>query len=191
VSAAGKRERRGPPEGVAEVDSGIGCFMMYRRDDALELGGYDAEWSPVWFDDVDLCLGIRVLGRKAFYLPDVAAVHHMEARRSPTGLARLRPRQLARAVGRRLPQGARDAIGSRPGLHKLAFYTGEQAALLRHHEAYWRRKWGWDPFSPDMAEIERRWGGTEICWATDPVRRASGERVIAAYEAKRAAVTGA
>jgi GT2 family glycosyltransferase len=164
--------------------------MMYRRDDALAVGGYDPEWGPVWFDDVDLCLGIRLLGRKAFYLPDAVVVHHMETRRPPTGLARVRPRQLARTVGRRLPHRLRGAIDSRPGLRMRAYYTGEQAALLRHHEAYWRKKWGWDPRSPDLAEVQRRWGGTEICWASDPDRRAAGERVITAFEAKRAAVTG-
>jgi len=197
VGPAGWRERRGPPGGdverrVAEVDSGIGCFMMYRRSDALEAGGYDPEWSPVWLDDVDLCMGIRALGRKSFYLPDVVALHYMDTRRPQSpGLARLRPRQLARAVGRRLPRRVRQLIDSRAGLHMLAYYTGEQAERLRHHYAYWREKWGWDPRNPDMAEIQRRWGGTEICWAMDPERRAAGERVIAAFEASRAAVSGA
>ena len=33
-------------DAVAEVDGGIGCCMMYRRDVALELGGYDPGWAP-------------------------------------------------------------------------------------------------------------------------------------------------
>jgi GT2 family glycosyltransferase len=191
---AGWRERRPPPGSdverrVAEVDSGIGCFMMYRRGDALEVGGYDPEWSPVWLDDIDLCIGIRARGRKAFYLPDVVALHYMENRRPQS--PGLRPRQLARAVGRRLPPRVRSLIDSRSGLRMRAYYTSEQAERLRHHHAYWQRKWGWDPRNPDLAAIERRWGGTEICWARDPERRAAGERVIAAFEARRAAVTGA
>src|SRR3954453_4858864 len=71
----GQAERR-----PAEVDSGIGCCMMYRRDAALEAGGYDEHYSPVWFDDVDLCIAIRRLGLKAFCLPDVRAIHHFAAR---------------------------------------------------------------------------------------------------------------
>ena len=56
---------------VAEVDGGIGCCMMYRREAALELGGYDPRWSPVWFDDLDLTMCLRREGLKVFYLPDV------------------------------------------------------------------------------------------------------------------------
>jgi hypothetical protein len=37
-----------------------------------------------------------------------------------------------------------------------------------------------------MDEVRRRWGGTEICWATDPDRRMAGEDIVAAFEARRA-----
>jgi GT2 family glycosyltransferase len=176
---------------VAEVDSGIGCCMMYRRDDALAVGGYDPEWSPVWFDDVDLCLKIRARGRKVFYTPEVRAIHHFVARRPPEPplRERLRPRPLAAVVLRRigpwLPHRVRRAIESRFDVDLLAQYTIPQAALLRHHHAYWRERWGWDPRNPDMAAVMRRWGETEVCWAFDPERRAAGERIAADYEARR------
>lgn len=177
---------------VAEVDSGIGCCMMYRRDDALAAGGYDNEWSPVWFDDVDLCLKIRLLGRKIFYLPDVRVIHHFVARRAPerSFIARLEPRRIGRAIirriGRVMPQRLRRAIESRWDIDMLAHYTKAQCSLLRHHNAYWREKWGWDARNPDMAEITRRWGGTEICWRLEPERRAAGERLVRAFDARRA-----
>src|ERR687886_1253836 len=100
---AGEAERR-----VAEVDSGIGCCMMYRREDALAVGGYDPGWSPVWFDDVDLCLKIRAHGRKVFYTPEVCAIHHFAPRWQPASTrARVAPSRLYGAfvirVGRRLP----------------------------------------------------------------------------------------
>ena len=60
-----------------------------------------------------------------------------------------------------------------------------ERALLRHHHEYWRQRWGWDPRNPDMDEIERRWAGTEICWRSDPVRRAAGEQIARAFEARR------
>ncbi|TMK64200.1 MAG: glycosyltransferase [Actinobacteria bacterium] len=173
---------------VAEVDSGIGCCMMYRRADALAAGGYDPEWAPVWFDDVDLCLGIRRLGRKAFYLPDVRAVHHFQARRTDD-LSKTHPRRMARGlvrrVGRRLPYPVRNAIEEHVDFDLFGQYTRDECARLRHHHAYWRAKWGWDARNPDMSEVQRRWGGTEICWATDPDRRAAGERIVAEYAGRR------
>jgi GT2 family glycosyltransferase len=173
---------------VAEVDSGIGCCMMYRRADALAAGGYDPEWSPVWFDDVDLCLGIRRLGRKAFYLPEVRAVHHFQARHT-VDLPKTHPRRIARGlvrrVGRRLRYPLRNAIENHVDFDLFGQYSREQCARLRHHHTYWRTKWGWDARNPDMAEIERRWSGTEICWASDPGRRAAGERIVAEYTARR------
>ena len=65
----------------------------------------------------------------------------------------------------------------------LEEYKGLSESLLAELGAYMR--------CTDMAEIQRRWGGTEICWAMDPERRAAGERVIAAFEASRAAVSSA
>jgi GT2 family glycosyltransferase len=182
----GEVERR-----AAEVDAGIGCCMMYRREDALAAGGYDREYSPVWFDDVDLCLQLRVLGRKAFYIPEVRVIHHFRSRRAPEGrFDRWRPRRVGRAlnrrIGPRLPHRVVGAIERRWDIDvRDAHFTKAQCAMLRHHHAYWREKWGWDARNPDMAEIERRWGHTEIWWARDPERRAAGERIVQAYEARR------
>ncbi len=174
---------------VAEVDSGMGCCMMYRRADALAVGGYDAEWAPVWFDDADLCLKIRTLGKKVFYLPDVRVIHHFRGRRAlGGGLARLAPgrvwRGLVRRTAGRLPHAARRAIESRWNVDLQAIYTRAECARLRHHIAYWRERWGWDPRNPDMDEIQRRWGGTEICWRTDPARRSAGDDLARAFEAR-------
>jgi GT2 family glycosyltransferase len=175
---------------AAEVDSGIGCCMMYRREDALAVGGYDEEWSPVWFDDVDLCLKIRTLGRKVFYTPDVRAIHHFGVRWERKTLRdKLGPRRVKRAIlrriGKRLPHSAGRAIERRFDIDLLGYFTKEQCARLRHHHRYWEEKWGWDARNPDMDEVLRRWGDTEICWATDPERRAAGERIAAAYNARR------
>jgi GT2 family glycosyltransferase len=181
---AGEAERR-----PAEVDSGIGCCMMYRRAAALEAGGYDESYSPVWFDDVDLCIAIRRLGLKAFCLPAVRVIHHFGSRASKHRRAELRS---VRAAGIRntaglLPERVRAFAERRWDVDFQGHYTREQCARLRHHHAYWRRKWGWEALNPDMDEIRRRWGGTEICWATDPDRRMAGVDVVAAYEARRTA----
>ena len=52
------------------MDGGIGCCMMYSRDVALDLGGYDPGYSPVWFDDLDLTLSIRRHNKKVFFTPE-------------------------------------------------------------------------------------------------------------------------
>jgi GT2 family glycosyltransferase len=182
--AAGEAERR-----VAEVDSGIGCCMMYRRDDALTAGGYDRNYSPVWFDDVDLCIAIRGLGRKAFYLPEVRAIHHFGARAPDRPRARFRDVKAAaiRQTAGRMPGRMRARAERSYDIDLQGQYTREQCARLHHHHAYWQRKWGWDALNPDMDEVRRRWGGTEICWATDPERRVAGDLIVEAYEAERAA----
>jgi GT2 family glycosyltransferase len=180
----GEAERR-----VAEVDSGIGCCMMYRREDALRAGGYDDSYAPVWFDDVDLCMAIRRLGLKAFCLPAVRVIHHFGTRAPGRPASRLREVRAAavRQTAGRLPDRVREGIEWRWPVDLQGQYTREQVARLRHHHAYWRGKWGWDALNPDMDEVRRRWGGTEICWATDPDRRSAGKRIVAAYEARQAA----
>jgi len=175
--AAGLAERE-----PAEVDAGIGCCMMYRRADALAAGGYDEGFAPVWFDDIDLCLSIRRLGRKAFCLPEVRVIHHLGKRAAKP---RLTPARLARAgirrAGRRLPDAWQAGLEDRFGLDFDGSHTKEQRERLRRHYAYWRSKWGWDLLNPDMDAVQRRWGGTELCWATEPERRRAGEEILAAY----------
>ena len=177
---------------AAEVDAGIGAFMMYRRADALAVGGYDMEWSPVWFDDVDLCLKIRVLGRKVFYIPDVRAIHYFNYRwEKPTIRDKVAPsrirRGLVRRIGMKLPPHTRRRIEGRFPIDILGYYTKDQCARIQHHHAYWRQKWGWDARNPDMGLIEQRWGHTELWWAHDPERRAAGERILEAWEARATA----
>lgn len=166
--------------GPAEVDSGIGCCMMYRRADALEAGGYDRGFSPVWFDDIDLCVAIRREGRKVFFTPEVRVVHHVTSRQAAReGLSdrlRRRSRSVISRAGAVSP-AARAAVARRMGLNQP---RPKHAERLRHHYGYWREKWGWDLLNPDMAEVTRRYADTEICWATDPQRKAAGEELTEA-----------
>jgi glycosyltransferase involved in cell wall biosynthesis len=137
---------------IAEVDAGIGCCMMYRRADALAIGGYDMGFQPVWFDDLDLALSIRHRqGKKAFFLPDVTVVHHVGG--STARAAELLPKPLKRFLRRHTPLG-------RP--------PADQLDRLHHHYAYWCEKWGFDLLNPDMDEIRWRYGGTEVCWRDVP-----------------------
>jgi SAM-dependent methyltransferase len=62
---------------------------------------------------------------------------------------------------------------------------------LEHHYAYFESKWGWSMLNPDMDAVRRRWGDTELCWATDRARKAAGEELAAAYNAHRGRVAQA
>jgi glycosyltransferase involved in cell wall biosynthesis len=146
---------------TAEVDAGIGCCMMYRRSDALAAGGYDVGFQPVWFDDLDLALSIRhKLSKKAFFLPHVEVVHRIGARPARAWV----PLWLVHALRRHT------RLGSPPPEH---------VERLRHHYAYWREKWGFDLLNPDVPDVQRRYGDSEVCWAYDPDMRRAGEEIAA------------
>ena len=169
---------------VAEVDAGMGCCMMYRRSLALEIGGYDPGFHPVWFDDLDLALSMRAHGKKAFFLPDVLVSHRLSMRgtREAAPPRRAMLRTAIHRVARRVPPRLRYALGAAVGLEGL---PREHLERLRSHYAYWRRKWGFDFLNPDMDEVLARHGGTEVCWAFDPEMKAAGERIVAAFELRR------
>jgi GT2 family glycosyltransferase len=155
---------------AAEVDAGIGCCMMYRRADALAVGGYDEGFQPVWFDDLDLALSIRHrLGKKAFFLPDALVLHRIGMRsgaspRRTDGVAKLLPLPVRHALRRHTRLGAPPP---------------DQLERLRHHYAYWRQKWGFDLLNPDMDAVLERYAGTEVAWAYDDAMRRAGEEIAA------------
>jgi GT2 family glycosyltransferase len=174
-------------EVVAEVDGGSGCCMMYRRDVALELGGYDPGYAPVWFDDLDLTLCIRRRGLKVFFVPDVRVVHHVGRRDAAhrTGGPRDQPRAAALArklAAATLPPRARHRIARSLRIDLL---PREQRDRLAHHYAYWRQKWGFDMLNPDMEAVIERWGDTELCWRINREMRQAGERIAAGFTAVR------
>jgi GT2 family glycosyltransferase len=59
----------------AEVDQPAGAFLMFRREVWQQLGGFDTQFHPLWFEDVDFSKRARALGLKIQYLPEVTARH--------------------------------------------------------------------------------------------------------------------
>ena len=59
----------------AEVDQPPGALLMFRREVWRRLGGFDTQFHPVWFEDVDFCARARDLGLKIQYVPAVTARH--------------------------------------------------------------------------------------------------------------------
>jgi GT2 family glycosyltransferase len=60
---------------ASEAEQPPGAFLMFRREVWQQLGGFDTQFSPLWFEDVDFCKRARDLGLKIQYVPQVKAVH--------------------------------------------------------------------------------------------------------------------
>ena len=58
----------------AEVEQPAGAFLMFRRD-AWERLGFDEQFYPVWFEDVDFCKRLRDDGYHVYYTPRAVAAH--------------------------------------------------------------------------------------------------------------------
>jgi GT2 family glycosyltransferase len=59
----------------AEVEQPPGAFLMLRRDLWQRLGGFDTQFYPIWFEDVDFVKRAHAEGFKIQYLPEVTARH--------------------------------------------------------------------------------------------------------------------
>jgi len=58
-----------------EVDQPPGALLMFRRDVWQRLGGFDTQFRPLWFEDVDFCKRARNLGVRIQYVPAVIGRH--------------------------------------------------------------------------------------------------------------------
>lgn len=61
---------------VREVDYASGAALMVRRDLFRRLGGFDARFSPAYYEDTDLCFAVREAGSRVFYCPHAEVVHY-------------------------------------------------------------------------------------------------------------------
>ena len=60
---------------VSDVEQPAGAFLMFRRDTWQALGGFDEQFHPVWFEDVDFCSRALSNNGRIRYLPSVTARH--------------------------------------------------------------------------------------------------------------------
>jgi N-acetylglucosaminyl-diphospho-decaprenol L-rhamnosyltransferase len=63
-----------PLDAPADIEQPPGAFLFFKRDLWSDLGGFDEQFAPVWFEDVDFCKRALELGRIR-YLPSVTARH--------------------------------------------------------------------------------------------------------------------
>ena len=59
------------------VDFGSGAFLMVDRVDWEEIGGFDEQFVPAYYEEVDFCLCLRRIGKHVVYDPSVV-LHHFE-----------------------------------------------------------------------------------------------------------------
>lgn len=59
-----------------EVDYCSGSSLLVRKDLFNELGGFDERYAPAYYEDADLCFGVRSLGFKVKYQPLSRLTHY-------------------------------------------------------------------------------------------------------------------
>ena len=59
-----------------EVDYCSGAALMVRTDIFRRLGGFDTRYAPAYYEDTDLCFGVRKLGYTVMYCPSAVVLHH-------------------------------------------------------------------------------------------------------------------
>ena len=57
------------------VEQPAGACLAVRRTGWDKLGGFDEQFFPVWFEDVDFCKRLREQGGKIFYCPEARFYH--------------------------------------------------------------------------------------------------------------------
>jgi O-antigen biosynthesis protein len=60
-----------------EVDYCSGASLLIRRELFEQLGGFDRRYAPAYYEDTDLCMGVRSLGYKVVYQPH-SRLYHFE-----------------------------------------------------------------------------------------------------------------
>jgi O-antigen biosynthesis protein len=59
-----------------EVDYCSGAALIIRRELFERLGGFDPRYAPAYYEDTDICFGVRSLGYKVMYCPHATVIHH-------------------------------------------------------------------------------------------------------------------
>ncbi len=69
-------EDHGQCDEVREVAYVTGAALAMRRDVMKEIGGFDEDFFPAYYEEVDLCLRARRRGYRVMYIPDAVLIHH-------------------------------------------------------------------------------------------------------------------
>jgi O-antigen biosynthesis protein len=70
------QEDRGEFDTARDVDYVTGAGFAISRDLLEQLGGFDEEYFPAYYEEVDLCVRARKLGKRVVYCPAAVLTHH-------------------------------------------------------------------------------------------------------------------
>ena len=70
---------------VRQVDYISAACVVMRRSEFLQVLGFDLAWEPAYFEDVDLCLKLRLIGLQTVYCPHSTVTHIENATNSNAG----------------------------------------------------------------------------------------------------------
>jgi N-acetylglucosaminyl-diphospho-decaprenol L-rhamnosyltransferase len=59
----------------AKIEQPAGALFLFRKSVWEQLDGFDEQFFPLWFEDVDFCLRARNLGYYMYYVPAAEALH--------------------------------------------------------------------------------------------------------------------
>jgi GT2 family glycosyltransferase len=69
-------EDRGQFDERTDVDYVTGAGFAIRRELIEQLGGFDEEYYPAYYEEVDLCMRTRKSGKRVVYVPSAVMTHH-------------------------------------------------------------------------------------------------------------------
>jgi glycosyltransferase involved in cell wall biosynthesis len=61
---------------LRDVDYVSGAALLVRKDLFDRLGGFSTAFAPAYYEDADLCFGVRSLGYRVVYQPKSVVIHH-------------------------------------------------------------------------------------------------------------------
>jgi len=80
--------------------SAVTCALAaVKRSSFLSIGGFDAQRYPGLYNDVDMCLRLRLAGYRCIYNPSVKAIHHESATRQISSAQFVYQRRLVEQYG--------------------------------------------------------------------------------------------
>ena len=61
---------------VSDVDYCSGACLLVKKALFDQVGGFDEQYAPAYYEETDLCFSLREKGYKTLYNPDTLVVHH-------------------------------------------------------------------------------------------------------------------
>lgn len=73
------------PSPGTPIEQPAAAALAIRRQALIEIGGFDEDFHPAWFEDVDLAARLNLKGAKIRYCPSAVFTHHLGASVSQLG----------------------------------------------------------------------------------------------------------